>query len=104
MVLGLHWDPNTDQFAYHTSIQQISSTKRHVLSVIARIFDPIGTLGPMLLWAKCFMQLLWCTKLGWDDRMFDELQSKWQLFCTELPLVFDLSLPHHIDVTGHQDI
>jgi len=103
-VLGLHWDTNTDSFAYHTSLQQTSSTKRQVLSIIARLFDPIGALGPMLLWAKCFMQLLWCTKLGWDDQMPDELQSMWQQFCTELPLVFDLNLPRHIDVTCRQDI
>jgi len=58
----------------------------------------------MLLWAKCFIQLLWCTKLGWDDQMSDELQAMWQQFCTELPLVFDLCLPRHIDATGQQDI
>lgn len=104
-VLGLHWDPHTDQFAYHTSIQQnISSTKRQVLSVIARLFDPIGALGPMLLWAKHFMQLLWCNTLGWDDPISPELQFMWQQFCTELPLVFDLGLPRHIDVNCHQDI
>ncbi|XP_060871376.1 uncharacterized protein LOC132945621 [Metopolophium dirhodum] len=103
-VLGLHWDTNTDKFVYHTSLQQTSSTKREVLSVIARLFDPIGALGPMLLWAKCFMQLLWSKKLGWDDPMPDELQSMWQQFCTELPLVFDLSLPRHIEATCQQDI
>lgn len=103
-VLGLHWDINTDKFAYHTCLQQISSTKRQVLSVIARLFDPIGPLGPMLLWAKYFMQLLWCDKLGWDDPMSPELQSMWQQFCTELPLVFDLNLPHHIDIVCHQDV
>ncbi|XP_022171761.1 uncharacterized protein LOC111034731 [Myzus persicae] len=103
-VLGLHWDPITDKFAYHTSLNQISSTKRQVLSVIARLFDPIGALGPMLLWVKYFMQRLWCDKLGWDDPMSPELQSMWQQFCTELPLVFDLNLPRHIDVICHQDV
>ncbi|CAI6345551.1 unnamed protein product [Macrosiphum euphorbiae] len=103
-VLGLHWDTKTDKFAYHTRLDQISLTKRQVLSVIARLFDPIGALGPMLLWAKYFMQLLWCNKLGWDDLMSPELQSMWQQFCTELPLVFDLNLPRHIDVICHQDI
>lgn len=68
-VLGLHWDPNTDQFAYHTSIQQISSTKRQVLSVIARVFDPIGALGLILLWAKCFFTITMVlkTRLGRSD-------------------------------------
>lgn len=103
-VLGLHWDTNTDSFAYHTSLQQTSSTKRQVLSIIAHLFHPVGALGTMLLWAKCFMQLLWCSKLGWDHPMPDEMQSMWQKFCTELPLVFELNLPRHIDVTCHQDI
>lgn len=88
-VLGLHWDTNTDKFAYHTSLHQISSTKRQLLSAIPRLFDPIGALGPMLLWAKYIMQLLWCNKLEWDDPMSPELQFMWQQFCTELPLVFD---------------
>ncbi|XP_022165266.1 uncharacterized protein LOC111030183 [Myzus persicae] len=103
-VLGLYWVTNTDKFAYHTSLKQMSSTKRQVLSVIARLFDPIDALGPMLLWAKYFMQLLWCHKLGWDDPLSDDLQSMWQQFCTELPLLFDLSLPRHIDVICHQDV
>jgi len=103
-VIGLHWDPNTDKFAYHTSLNQISSTKRQVLSVIARLFDPIGAIGPMLLWAKYFMQRLWCDKLGWDDPMSPDLQSMWHQFCTELPFVFDLNLSRHIDVICHQDV
>ncbi|XP_022161617.1 uncharacterized protein LOC111027526 [Myzus persicae] len=77
-VLGLHWDTTNDNFAYHTSIPQASSTKRQVLSIIARLFDPIGALGPLLLWAKYFMQSLWA--------------------------VFDLILPRHFPVTSQQDI
>ncbi|CAI6373987.1 unnamed protein product [Macrosiphum euphorbiae] len=80
-VLGLHWNTTNDNFAYHTSIPQTSSTKRQVLSIIARLFDPIGALGPLLLWAKYFMQLLWSNKLGWDDPMPEELLSTWRQFC-----------------------
>lgn len=103
-VLGLHWDTNTDSFAYHTSIQHASSTKRQILSVIARLFDPIGALGPVLLWAKCFMQLLWCNKLDWDEPLAEDLLSMWQQFCLELPSVFKLNLFRHIDVSRYQDV
>lgn len=103
-VLGLHWDTVSDNFAYHTCVQGPSSTKRQVLSIIARLFDPIGALGPMLLWAKCFMQLLWCNKLDWDDPLPANLLSVWQQFCLELPAIFSLNIPRHIDVTGAQDV
>lgn len=55
-VLGLHWDTKIDVFAYHTNIKTTPRTKRGVLSTIARLFDPVGALGPTILWAKCFMQ------------------------------------------------
>lgn len=55
-ILGLHWDPVTDAFGYHTHVEDTPNTKRGVLSAIARLFDPIGALGPMLLWAKSFIQ------------------------------------------------
>ncbi|XP_027841166.2 uncharacterized protein LOC114122642 [Aphis gossypii] len=103
-VLGLHWDTESDNFAYHTNTQQSSSTKRQVLSIIARLFDPIGALGPMLLWEKEFMQQLWCNKLNWDDPLPAELLSVWQQFCVELPSIFSLNIPHHIDVICYQDI
>jgi len=63
MVLGLHWDPATDAFGYHSHVEDTPNTKRGVLSAIARLFDPIGALGPILLWAKSFMQQLWQTQL-----------------------------------------
>ncbi|KAF0769852.1 Integrase catalytic domain-containing protein, partial [Aphis craccivora] len=103
-VLGLHWNTGTDSFAYHTSTQQTPSTKRQVLSVIARLFDPIGALGPLLLWAKCFMQSLWGSKLEWDEPITDELLSIWRQFYTELIDGFDLAIPRFIPVACQQDI
>jgi len=67
-VLGGHWDPTTDTFGYHGNIEEGSPiTKRTVLSTIARLYDPIGALGPVLLWAKVLMQELWLEKIGWDS-------------------------------------
>lgn len=36
----------------------IETTKRAILSAIARVYDPIGALGPTILWAKALMQKL----------------------------------------------
>ncbi|XP_008186007.1 uncharacterized protein LOC103310228 [Acyrthosiphon pisum] len=49
-VLGVHWDPILDTFGYHSTIDQVTPTKRSVLSTVARFYDPIGALGPMVFW------------------------------------------------------
>ncbi|KAG8233721.1 hypothetical protein J437_LFUL019191 [Ladona fulva] len=42
-VLGIHWEPSSDTFSYHISrISKASSTKKSILSTIAKLFDPLG--------------------------------------------------------------
>lgn len=103
-VLGLHWDPSTDAFGYHTNCQDSKLTKRGVLSTIARLFDPIGALGPMLLWAKSFMQQLWVDKLGWVTPLPSHLRTPWDQFMSELPAISYIVLPRHIDVSIYKEI
>jgi len=67
-VLGMQWRPNVDHFTYDiTAIKSVQS-KRGVLSVIARIFDPLGFLSPVIFHAKCIMQRVWSAQTDWDDR------------------------------------
>ncbi|XP_021958928.1 uncharacterized protein LOC110854790 [Folsomia candida] len=70
-TLGICWNPKTDQFLFQIS-PQIPTTKplskRIVLSEIARLFDPIGWLAPIIISAKIPMQSLWKLQQGWDDR------------------------------------
>jgi len=103
-VLGLHWDPVTDVFGYHTHVQDTPNTKRGVLSAIARLFDPIGALGPMLLWAKSFMQQLWQAQLEWDTLLPSHLRTAWRHFLSELPSLDNIEIARHIDTRGFQDV
>lgn len=64
-TLGLSWNIHNDEFIY--SLQEISTpeqiTKRNVLSVTAKLFDPLGLLSPVIVKAKMFMQQLWLMKV-----------------------------------------
>ncbi|GFT59254.1 integrase catalytic domain-containing protein [Trichonephila clavipes] len=52
-ALGIIWNPKFDCFLFRIEQQRPTSfTKRMVLSTIARIFDPLGLLGPIITWAK----------------------------------------------------
>ncbi|GFY59280.1 integrase catalytic domain-containing protein [Trichonephila inaurata madagascariensis] len=56
-TLGVSWKPTGDYFMFKVSIPSMTSyTKRDVLSVIARLYDPLGLIGPVINKAKTFLQ------------------------------------------------
>ncbi|GFQ70629.1 uncharacterized protein TNCT_383341 [Trichonephila clavata] len=82
-TLGISWKPLQDCFVFKVSILSKSSfTKREVLSVIARLYDPLGFLGPVLTRAKVLLQRLWQQKLDWDDVLPDQIAKEWKEFVT----------------------
>ncbi|GFV95640.1 DUF1758 domain-containing protein [Trichonephila clavipes] len=48
-ILGLLWDLNEDSFKVRAVLSDQVSTKRQMLSIIARIFDPLGFVSPSTL-------------------------------------------------------
>ncbi|XP_026829828.1 uncharacterized protein LOC113563035 [Ooceraea biroi] len=77
-ILGIGWNPSADAFEFRVSLPDIEPrTKRLILSSIAKLFDPLGWVTPVITTAKIFMQQLWKTKLGWDESIPDPLLSKW---------------------------
>ncbi|XP_055543128.1 uncharacterized protein LOC129728701 [Wyeomyia smithii] len=69
-TLGVLWDPANDVFMYRVKPMNdcsLPQTKRHVLSEIARLFDPLGVLGPTIVLAEIIMQMLWLKKIDWDE-------------------------------------
>ncbi|XP_062713282.1 uncharacterized protein LOC134290227 [Aedes albopictus] len=65
-TLGLHWEPGSDQLKYvvpeASVVLNTVVTKRSSLSNIAKLFDPLGLVGPVVVVAKVFMQALWGLK------------------------------------------
>lgn len=68
-ILGLVWKPETDTFHFlATPLSSVAVlTKRIVSSEIARLFDPLGLIAPILVRTKMILQELWLAKAGWDD-------------------------------------
>ena len=69
--MGLVWDPANDNFifSYIPILQTNKITKRSVLSMIARFYDPLGLKGSVLTKAKILRQDLWKDKLYWDEAL-----------------------------------
>ncbi|XP_071578790.1 uncharacterized protein [Temnothorax nylanderi] len=54
-VLGLRWYSQSDSFGFQVNPLDRRCTKRTILSEVARIFDPLGLLAPLMFTAKCFI-------------------------------------------------
>ncbi|XP_037778187.1 uncharacterized protein LOC119574962 [Penaeus monodon] len=81
-VLGMMWLSLTDQFVFGDfdldTETQLVSTKRAVLSLIAKLFDPLGLISPFVMYAKILFQDIWRLGLDWDEVLPKELQNKFQ--------------------------
>ncbi|XP_011858455.1 PREDICTED: uncharacterized protein LOC105556009 [Vollenhovia emeryi] len=67
-TLGITWNTHTDKICYSTHPTKIAErlTKRSILSEIAKIFDPLGLLAPVVMCAKKLMQDVWRCGVHWD--------------------------------------
>lgn len=55
-VLGIGRNPHQNVFQFNYSLPEDSpTTKRAILSEIARLYDPLGLLAPVVITAKVFM-------------------------------------------------
>lgn len=75
-TLGVHWNPATDDFKYVVKLNTRDTvTKRHLVSEIAKILDPVGWLAPVVVTAKILHQKLWLLGLDWDVKFLNLRQT-----------------------------
>ena len=68
-LLGLTWLPKFDtlSFSLECDYSENKVNKRKVLSSIAKLYDPIGLLSPLIFRCKIFMKTFWVKKLDCDQ-------------------------------------
>ncbi|CAK1583310.1 unnamed protein product [Parnassius mnemosyne] len=111
-VLGISWNKSTDNFEYNLQLPMKNETvtKRSVLSEIARLYDPIGWIAPVIFVGKVFIQTLWKSGLDWDENLPSELLREWWKFRDDLVNIPRLIVPRwlqtkredHVDYTPLQ--
>ncbi|XP_018393393.1 PREDICTED: uncharacterized protein LOC108772368 [Cyphomyrmex costatus] len=92
-TLGLEWNPASDEFQFTTQSIDNASSKRVALSIVSKIFDPLGLIGPVLTIAKILMQGLWELKIDWDDPLPEAFLNKWKDFQRNLKNVNLIRIP-----------
>jgi len=93
-TLGLQWDPNRDEFKFNLFCEKINKiNKRSVLSVLAKIYDPLGWLSPVIIVGKLFMQKLWLDEQKWDQELPVEDANYWESFLEKLKTLENIRIP-----------
>ncbi|XP_050312876.1 uncharacterized protein LOC126747939 [Anthonomus grandis grandis] len=96
-ILGIAWNVENDSLQYLVNLKDDDKcTKRSILSIISKIFDPLGLIGPIIITAKIIMQKLWSENLDWDEPVSESLLVLWRKFCQELPAVNEINIPRHV--------
>ena len=97
-VVGVRWNVSLDQllFSLDTVLDEstaVKPTKRVVISLIGRIYDPLGFLSPVTVRFKILMQELCKSKQGWDQPLSGELLIKWTRLIDQLKEAPPITLP-----------
>lgn len=96
-MLGLHWDSQKDQFTFQIyKMPQDICTKRNILSIASKIFDPLGWLNPFTINIKIFMQTLWLRKVSWDDPLADDLRRYWETLFDQFIILNQIGIPRFV--------
>ena len=105
-TLGIQWTPNKDILSYSINISDSNSkiTKRTILSQIAKLYDPLGLLGPVIVTAKIFIQLLWKANISWDSSLPQDLHLTWCDYKTQLSVLRKLSFDRCVIIHNAKNI
>ena len=71
-VLGIEWDTSNDYLIYSfedlvESFKSVVPTKRSILGLIAKFYDPVGLIQPVIIKLKLLIQELCLTNVDWDS-------------------------------------
>ncbi|KAG5666196.1 hypothetical protein PVAND_017828 [Polypedilum vanderplanki] len=104
-VLGLHWNPKSDTFAFKVAknVEMIAwtlnddycPTKLEVLSFIMRIFDCLGLISHFVIRGRMILQSIWKFGIGWRQKIPKEIHDAWKLWIEKFEEIERLQIPRH---------
>jgi hypothetical protein len=86
-ALGVRWSASDDSLAVAVDgdWKEDVTTKRQLLRVIARLFDPCGFVAPFAVRGKILLQEVWQQGSDWDDHLDPTISATASRWAAELP-------------------
>ena len=97
-VLGLDWNLENDSLSLKAvdCTYEGSLTKRKVLSIVSRLFDPLGIISPVQIQGKIFLQNLWQNSYSWDTPLSEILCKQFNSIVKCFQSVDTVVIPRNI--------
>ena len=99
-MLGVKRRPRDDVLIFdisgnlHSIATVTEPTKRYIIGLCARFYDPLGFVSPVTVRFKMLFQEICAAKLEWDAHLDGELLKKWNGLLLGLRLSQPLYVPH----------
>ena len=106
-VLGINWDTKEDVFFYDLSklveySASLPPTKRSLLKIAAKIFDPLGCLSVYSINLKILFQQLCEDKLPWDEELHGEARTRFNQLLRDMNVIQGVHIPRSLFVKGNK--
>ncbi|XP_017494759.1 PREDICTED: uncharacterized protein LOC108382903, partial [Rhagoletis zephyria] len=104
-ALGIRWNDHSDYFYFIAKPIENSNiiTKRAILSAIAKLFDPLGWLAPLIIVAKIIMQNIWLEGTGCDETVSPNTWDYAELNNIRIPRWVYFTQTDNVEIHGFSD-
>ena len=75
-VLGMIWNVKEEVFRFEVNAEAKLLTRRFILSITNRLFDPLGLVAPVIVEARLIFRDVCKQKIDWDDPVTQPYASR----------------------------
>ncbi|GFY46781.1 integrase catalytic domain-containing protein [Trichonephila inaurata madagascariensis] len=104
-LLGLLWDLDKDTLKCNFNFSGMGEiSKRILLAMVHKIFDPLGILCTTTLLPKILLQEAWKLKLKWDDPLPENIKKTFRKWRDETQYLEKIDIPRYFEINGNSEL
>ena len=108
-ILGLSWDIETDKIYFDLKAviavaTSLPPTRRSVLKISIKLFDPQEVISPFIIGIRIMFQLLCKDKVDWDQELEGHVLKRWKQLTKEFEALSKIKIPRCYYLVGHTPV
>ena len=103
-VLGYLFHIDSDTFSLSDFNLGEVTTKRQLLSEVAKVFDPLSLFLPVTIRGRLLVKKTWEQEIGWDEEINQELKGAWGKLRKDLDSLKTMRFPRSCFETDDSDL